>query len=70
MAVVADLDRMRRLFAGTTLAEDEVEPDPDEVRAAARRAWLAQWKRARPLVPPLGRLDPERLAVLRARAPF
>lgn len=62
-----DLDRIRRLLAGTTPVEGPP-PDDDVIRAAVSRAWVAQWKRAQPLVPPLDRLSAHALAELRAGA--
>jgi hypothetical protein len=57
---VPDLDRIRRLLAGTTYEDrdlDEEELDAD-ARRRARRAMLEQYRRAHP-PPPLDRLTPE-----------
>ncbi len=65
---MADLARCRRIVAGTLPPGVDAAPlNDDERRAVVRRAWLAQWQRARPLPPPLDRLSPEALVAFRAR---
>ena len=66
---MADLAKVQRLLAGVRPpGAEEPEPESDEERRqVVRRAWVAQWRLARPLPPPLDRLSPQGLAAFRAR---
>lgn len=61
--------RLRRLVDGMTPPGPGPWPEPSGavVEAMALRAWWRQWELARPLPPPLDRLDAHALAALRAR---
>ncbi len=66
MADLAQLERLERLLAATLPAGVEGPPlSDDEARQIVRRAWQRQWFAARPLPPPLDRMAPDAVEVLR-----